>query len=137
MSIESGARTAAAYHACLSDNGLFWLGDLRIIAGEQRPRPANPYSEQVRVSGFLLPVALAAVATLGCAQPRSELCKKSCTAQATCLESSGRKSAFDEDECVAACSALERDKETAPRVTSHAACVEKAAGDCQAILKCP
>ena len=42
---------------------------------------------------------------------------------------------FDQSECVAACSALQRDEDGKKLVADHVACVEKA-DSCDAVLTC-
>ena len=75
-----------------------------------------------------------------CAEPRSERCKEICSREAECVEKVEAEEAggtsFDEGDCVAACAALERDKETRGQVEAHAVCMAKAASDCKKLLEC-
>jgi hypothetical protein len=77
---------------------------------------------------------------VACAEPRSERCKEICSREAECVErietDQAGGTAFDEGDCVAACAALERDKQTAGLVEAHAVCVAKAASDCRKLLEC-
>ena len=79
-------------------------------------------------------VLLALIA--GCTQPRSARCKEVCTREAECTDEKSGESAFDESDCVAACAALERDKETRGLVEKHADCIANAKGSCPAIIEC-
>jgi hypothetical protein len=85
---------------------------------------------------FALLVALGLAA---CSAPRSQRCRDICAREARCAEEQEEGSkgqTFDEGECVAACTALERDKEGTARVDEHAACLQKAGLDCTALLNC-
>ncbi len=89
----------------------------------------------------MIPLALAA-ALSGCATDRaSKECKDVCRSEATCMEEAadtpeGADSKFDQSECVAACSALQRDEDGKKLVAQHVACAEKAKDDCAALLAC-
>lgn len=75
----------------------------------------------------------------GCTEPRSVRCKTVCSREAECRERATARepdSAFDEGACVAACAALERDREGAAVVDRQADCVERAGADCAALLAC-
>jgi hypothetical protein len=91
----------------------------------------------VRVVVALL--VLLPLAVTGCTAEASKTCRQVCARQGECesaAAAAGGDTAFDEGECVAACAALERDPTTAGLVQSHAACIQKAATDCTAILEC-
>jgi hypothetical protein len=85
-------------------------------------------------------LALAGLA--GCATDRASAdCKNVCRREAQCVEEAAEdnKSAdnrFDQSECVAACSALERDPDGKKLVADHVACAEKAGKDCAALMGC-
>ena len=86
-------------------------------------------------AGRLL-AAVVALTAVACTAPKSKVCRTVCGRESSCIESrSSDESTFDEGECVAACAALERDAETKGLVTSHAACVAKAA-TCPEVLDC-
>ena len=97
------------------------------------PRPASI----VLVRAILLLLFLA-----GCATDRaSKECKEVCRREAQCVEEAaetpeGADSKFDQSECVAACSALQRDPDGKELVATHVACAEKAKDDCAALLDC-
>ena len=72
----------------------------------------------------------------GCSAPRSERCKEVCERESECAEDSDDEEfKFDKSECVAACTALERDTEGQVKVEKHAECV-KAANGCKEIYAC-
>lgn len=84
--------------------------------------------------------AAAAVAALGaapgCTEPRSKSCSDVCKREAECVEETGSKIAFDEQECIAACSALEHDAtHSAAKVRRHIDCVMRQP-TCGAVLEC-
>lgn len=81
--------------------------------------------------------ALCALWTLyACTEPRSAACKEVCKREAECVEETGSKMAFDEKECVAACSALEQDVTiNAAKVQRHMECVKRHTS-CAAVLEC-
>jgi hypothetical protein len=88
------------------------------------------------VSALLAAIALLAV---GCSQPRSQRCRDLCALEARCAEEqdeNAKGQTFDEGECVAACTALERDNEGRARVDEHAACLTAAGTDCVKIRLC-
>lgn len=71
-----------------------------------------------------------------CTEPRSERCKTVCEREAECAESSpGAGYRFEQQECVSACAALERDAEGKQYVARHVSCVDQAAG-CAEIHAC-
>ena len=79
---------------------------------------------------------LAALVLAACTAPKSKVCRDTCTREADCHENGpSEDTTFDEGECIAACAALDRDPETQGLVTSHAACVTKAA-TCPEVLDC-
>jgi hypothetical protein len=79
---------------------------------------------------------LVAALLAACTDPRSAACKEVCKREAECVEETNSKMPFDESECVAACSALERDTAvSAAKVERHIACVKKQAS-CAAVLEC-
>jgi len=80
-------------------------------------------------------LALAALLA-ACTEPRSPVCKELCKREAECIEETASKMAFDEKECVAACSALEQDVTVnAAKVQRHVDCVKKQP-TCAAVLEC-
>ncbi len=75
----------------------------------------------------------------GCTEPRSARCKAVCSKEAECREHATVRetdTAFEEGACVAACAALERDREGTAVVERQADCVERAGADCAALLAC-
>lgn len=83
---------------------------------------------------YLLAVAVALLAA--CTEPRSAACKDVCKREAECIEETSSKIAFDEKECVAACSALEHDATiNAAKVQRHIDCVAQQTA-CAAVLEC-
>lgn len=93
---------------------------------------------RVAIRGAILGLVIGT--TAACTQPNSTRCKQICAQEAECLETQGPRegeSAFDEGDCVAACSDLERDSEGRGVVERHADCTTKAANNCAAILACP
>ncbi len=82
---------------------------------------------------FLL---LAAIAAVGCTEPRSAVCKEVCKREAECVDTTASKMPFDEKECVAACAALENDvADNGAKVKRHIDCVHKQQA-CAAVLEC-
>ena len=79
---------------------------------------------------------LLAALLAACTEPRSTACKEVCKREAECIEETASKLAFDEKECVAACSALEQDATvSAAKVARHIDCVNKQPS-CAAVLEC-
>lgn len=79
----------------------------------------------------------ASVALAACAEPRSPRCKRLCAREAECVEAADNtETAFDEGDCVAQCSALERDEQGRGTVERHADCVTAAGTSCTAVLAC-
>ena len=84
---------------------------------------------------------------LGCTSERSSPeCKEVCRKQARCIEEQRTEAAaepaveqdkFDQSECIAACTSLQRDREGRKLVANHVACVYRAKDDCTALLACP
>jgi hypothetical protein len=73
---------------------------------------------------------------LGCTEPRSPVCVAVCKREAECIEELSAKLPFDEKECIAACSALERDAtHNAAKVKRHVDCVLRQPA-CSAVLEC-
>ena len=89
---------------------------------------------------LLLALALAP-ALSGCAADRASAdCKNVCRREAQCVEEAaddkpGGDVRFDQSECVAACSALQRDEDGKKLVAEHVACVGKAK-TCDEVLAC-
>ena len=77
--------------------------------------------------------------SIACTGVQSEQCKKICQQETDCAT---RRNALNEnfpydlDECVAACVALEHDKEGRKLVEKHLACAKKANGDCKQLMLC-
>ena len=102
----------------------------------------------LRFGSFLTAGFLAAL-TLSCASERSSPeCKDVCRKQARCVDKtseataaaaagSGDQTKFDQSECIAACTSLQRDSEGAKLVEQHRACYARAEEDCAALLACP
>ncbi len=75
-----------------------------------------------------LVVGLSALVAVACTAPKSEVCRRVCSRESTCVESSSQDEvSFDEAECVAACAVLERDPATRGIVTARDQCVTAAA----------
>ena len=75
-------------------------------------------------------------AAAGCTEPRSARCKTVCEREAECADSSeGAVYRFEQQECISACAALERDAEGKQFVARHVACVNKAQ-TCDEMHKC-
>ncbi len=72
-----------------------------------------------------------------CTEPRSERCKTVCEREAECAEKAPTKGdfRFDEQECVSACAALERDPQGKEYVRRHAACIQSAS-TCESVYGC-
>jgi hypothetical protein len=70
-----------------------------------------------------------------CTAEMSRRCKDVCARQAECEERSNPDNGFDEGECVAACAALERDRETVGQVERHVECVTQA-HTCSDVVAC-
>jgi len=73
-----------------------------------------------------------------CTEPRSERCKTVCEREAECAEKAPTRAdfRFDEQECVSACAALERDTQGKEYVRRHADCVQDAGSSCAAVYAC-
>lgn len=94
----------------------------------------------------LLALWLIAIAS-GCTSERtSPECKEVCRKQARCVEeqrgetaagAAAEQNKFDQAECIAACTSLQRDREGRKRVEQHVACVERVKDACPALLACP
>jgi hypothetical protein len=70
-----------------------------------------------------------------CIEPRSPRCNQVCKREASCVKATDP---FDQNECVAACSALLADDKNAAKVERHMDCVNKLPSNaCQAVLECP
>jgi hypothetical protein len=80
-------------------------------------------------------VLAALVVASGCTAEMSRRCKDVCARQTECEERSGTDTNFDEGECVAACAALERDRETVGQVERHVECVTQA-HTCADVVAC-
>lgn len=95
------------------------------------------YNARVFVRSLILSLTAAALLMgVACAPPRSERCAAICAREALCVEELDDKSHnFDERECVAACTALERDVDQKKRVEAHQACVN-AAATCPDVIDC-
>lgn len=79
---------------------------------------------------------LAAFALASCTARGSDRCREVCQREASCVEQSGNENvSFDEGECEAACTSLERDDEGRREVERHAACLSTATA-CDAVIKC-
>jgi hypothetical protein len=99
----------------------------------------------------LASLAIALVASLpalgGCTSERaSPECKEVCRKQARCVEDqrseaatgpAAEQSKFDQSECIAACTSLQRDREGRKLVAQHLECTERAKDACPALLACP
>jgi hypothetical protein len=89
---------------------------------------------------LLLAAALAASLN-GCAADRASAdCKNVCRREAQCVEEAADEkpaadARFDQSECVAACSALQRDEDGKKLVADHVACVNRSS-ECDAVMKC-
>jgi hypothetical protein len=82
---------------------------------------------------LLLAGCLALVA--GCTAETSKRCRDVCARQDDCEDKANTDTNFDEGECVAACAALERDRDTVGLVERHAECVAQSP-TCAAVLAC-
>jgi hypothetical protein len=74
------------------------------------------------------------LALVACTQPRSPRCKQVCARDYECVTQSSSATPFDEKECIAACSVLEADQDSAAKVQKHYDCV-MSQSDCASILK--
>jgi len=90
------------------------------------------------VRAVLAALALTAAAALAaCTAETPKRCREVCARQAECQDKTKKEDThFDEGECIAACAALERDRETQSQVEAHAECIAAAQG-CPAVLDCP
>jgi hypothetical protein len=84
----------------------------------------------MRVVAVLIVLVLAA-----CTAETSKECRTVCARQDECEDKAAPESHFDEGECVAACAALQRDRETEGLVQRHVDCVAQAR-TCEAGLAC-
>ncbi|ACY12689.1 hypothetical protein [Haliangium ochraceum] len=76
-------------------------------------------------------------ALVACSSSRSPRCKQICQQESKCIRELGRVDMhFDEAECIAACTVLDRDGEGRRIVDEHAQCVSSAAGECSTLLRC-
>ena len=90
---------------------------------------------------------IAALVLVACTSERSSPeCKEACRKQARCVEDqrgeaaagpAAEQSKFDQSECIAACTSLQRDREGHKLVEQHLACIERVKGACPALLACP
>lgn len=74
--------------------------------------------------------ALLAVGAVACTSPKSKACRAICAREAECNGAKpSESSSFDEGECVAACAALENDKNQfiAGQVSKRAECLRSTA----------
>jgi hypothetical protein len=76
-----------------------------------------------------------ALALGACTAETSQRCRDVCARQDECEDKATPDSNFDEGECVAACAALERDRDTVGLVQRHVECVAQAQ-TCAAVLAC-
>ena len=82
---------------------------------------------------LLLPTLL----LLSCTSSRSPRCKVICQQEAECIRELRQLDIdFDAAECIAACTALDRDSEGKQLVAQHEECVNQAGNDCEAMLQC-
>lgn len=89
----------------------------------------------VTAVGLVMSVAIGGA----CTEPSSARCKSVCSRETECHERAGKsqsESAFDERDCVAACAALEKDRELIGTVERMADCVAQAGASCEAVLAC-
>jgi hypothetical protein len=76
------------------------------------------------------------VIVAACSSSRSPRCKEICQRESQCIRELRRLDIhFDEAECIAACTVLDRDSEGRRIVDQHAQCIERA-GQCEAVLQC-
>lgn len=72
-----------------------------------------------------------------CTSSRSPRCKVICQQEAGCIHELRELDIdFDEAECIAACTALDRDSEGKQLVEQHEQCVNSAGSNCEAMLQC-
>jgi hypothetical protein len=83
----------------------------------------------MRAALLLVALGLGAIA---CTEPRSPRCTAVCRRESECTKASD---SFDQNECVAACSALLNDDKNAAKVVRHIDCVNKQS-TCPAVLEC-
>jgi len=76
-----------------------------------------------------------ALAVAACTAETTQRCRDVCARQDDCEDKQNPETNFDEGECVAACAALERDRDTVGLVERHAECVAQAS-TCAAVLAC-
>ena len=85
-------------------------------------------------------IALAIAALSGCSEAQSERCRDVCQQETECAAKSGEASddgfKYDQDECIAACVALERDPDGKMLVDKHIECAKKAGTSCASLLQC-
>jgi hypothetical protein len=85
----------------------------------------------------IVALLLASLCFSSCSAPKSKRCKAICEREAECAEKTQVKGfKFDKGECVASCTALERDEEGRDIVARHAACVEQAGASCKMVFEC-
>jgi hypothetical protein len=91
----------------------------------------------MRAALFCIALGLA-TSLPGCTSSRSGRCIDVCEREAQCVDKTGFKTdiPFDRTECVAACTALERDPAGRTLVDKHQACVQ-GAGTCSEVVRCP
>jgi len=93
----------------------------------------------------LLAALLVGLAPACTSERSSPECKEVCRKQARCVDQKGEaaqpaaieQNKFDQSECIAACTSLQRDSEGRKLVARHVECVTKAKEDCPALLACP
>jgi hypothetical protein len=100
----------------------------------------------VRLS-LALALALAGLVAACTSERASPECKEVCRKQARCMEEQRGEAAtagpaaeqnkFDQSECIAACTSLQRDREGRKLVDQHVACVQRVKDACPALLACP
>jgi hypothetical protein len=105
------------------------------------------YTRCVRLALASLLVACFVSVAVGCTSERaSPECKEVCRKQARCVEDqrgeaatgpAAEQSKFDQSECIAACTSLQRDREGRKLVAQHLECVERAKDACPALVACP
>jgi hypothetical protein len=94
-----------------------------------------------------LTACIVAALASGCTSERSSPeCKEVCRKQARCVDKKSEAAAaagqndqnrFDQTECIASCTSLQRDREGKRLVEQVRACVAGAGEDCDALLACP
>ncbi|MEZ4398844.1 MAG: hypothetical protein R3B06_02405 [Kofleriaceae bacterium] len=81
----------------------------------------------MRRGALALVLALSALAAVGCTSPKSKACRAVCARESECNgDKPSEATSFDEAECVAACAALESDKNPfiSGLVTKRAECLK-------------